>query len=137
MAGDLNDVLGGHEVKGDTVNEREARCFAKRLDMCHLMDLGAVGHRCTWRGSRKNGVRIFRRLDRGVCNDLWRLAFPDVVVKVHTRVDFSDHHPISINMAGLHRAGRRRPFQFERAWQAHQSFNEIIGTCWNLSDSIV
>ena len=131
VAGDLNDVLSRNECIGsDSFNTRKATNFARRLDSCNLMDLGAIGSKYTWRGRIVNGVRSFRRLDRGVCNEAWRVMFPDAVVRVLPRLDFSDHHPILIQPAGLLSNYRVKPFRFERVWLTHPSYNETISTYW-------
>ncbi|GAU43241.1 hypothetical protein TSUD_241320 [Trifolium subterraneum] len=66
---------------GAPVSMRRCNTFKERIDSCHLMDLGAVGPRYTWRGPIfHGGQRIFERLDRALSNDRWRLAFPEGVV---------------------------------------------------------
>lgn len=127
VAGDLNDILGSHECKGvDVINSGKVAWFARRIDACHLMDLGSVGSKFTWRGPTLNGVQTFRRLDRVLCNDNWRFSFSNAFVKVLPRVDFSDHHPILVNPYGASTVFRAKPFRFERAWQTHPDFNDVI-----------
>lgn len=63
-----------------------------------MIDIEFIGHRFTWRGPIYNGgIRIYERLDRDFCNDIWRHQFPDACVKVLSSMEFSyDHIIISI-----------------------------------------
>lgn len=104
---------------------------------CKLMDMGALGSKFTWKGRILNGVRTFRRLDRGVCNSDWRVAFPEAVVRVLPRIDFSDHHPLLIEPFGVVTNFRNKPFRFERHWQVHPLYNDVIKNCWREDLSIM
>lgn len=137
VAGDLNDVIGQHECKGYPVNTTKARRFADRIDQCHLLDLGSIGSKFTWRGPRFNGVHVLKRLDRALCNEVWRLTFPEAVVKTLPRVDFSDHHPILILPYGVIGHFRNKPFRFERAWQSHSLYKNSINAAWNPTLDVV
>lgn len=109
--------MGNHECKGgDGCNLQKARRYADRMNDCRLLDLGSIGPKFTWKGPLKNGVRTYRRLDRGLCNDEWRIQFPEAIVRVLLRVDFSDHHPILVSPFGAHCNHREKPFRFERVW---------------------
>ena len=72
---------------------RKCLNFKDHIDACKLLDLGAIGlgSNYTW--------RLFERLDRAFSNDSWRLDFPDGVVRVLLRLDFSDDHPLLICLA--------------------------------------
>lgn len=96
LAGDFNDIACAAEKKGwAPISIRKYNKFKERMDMCHLMDLGAIGSKFTWRGPiYHGGQRIFERLDRALSNGKWRLEFPDGYVKFLASLDFSDHHPI-------------------------------------------
>lgn len=74
-----------------------SRCitFNNRIQECHLMDLGFIGPKFTWKGPKLNNYdRVFERLNRGLCNMNWRLYFSKAVVRVLPRIHFSDHNPI-------------------------------------------
>jgi hypothetical protein len=96
------------------------------------MDVGAVGSRFTWRGPLYNGhMRIFERLDRALCNDEWRLMFPNAVVKVLPRIQFSDHHPIMVHLGGIQQIFGNRKFRFERAWTLHSTYKDVVHQAWD------
>jgi exonuclease III len=94
LARDFNDLANPSEKKGGVpANQRRCDNFLTRMNQCRLMDCGAIGPKYTWRGPTfHDGERIFERLDRALSNDEWRLGFPNAVVKVLPRVNFSDHH---------------------------------------------
>jgi hypothetical protein len=98
VAGDFNDIACGDENKGGAaVSMRKCNKFQERINACYLLDLGAMGHKFTWRGPiYHGGQRIYERLDRALGNERWRLSFPDGCVRVLARLDFSDHHPLLI-----------------------------------------
>jgi hypothetical protein len=70
LAGDFNDIACAAEKKGGApISIRKCNKFKERMDMCHLMDLGAIGSKFTWRGPiYHGGQRIFERLDRALSN---------------------------------------------------------------------
>lgn len=96
------------------------------------MDLGAIGSKFTWRGPLHPGYdRIFERLDCALCSDCWRMEFPDAIVRVLPRVDFSDHHPILISLQGMTCHFVNKPFKFESAWMTHGSFFDTVKHAWD------
>lgn len=83
----------------------------ERTNSCGLMDLGVVGTRFTRREALyHDGYCIFKRLDRAMCNDNWRLRIPEALVCVLPRVECSDHHPILICPYGINHVGLQRKF---------------------------
>lgn len=65
-----------------------------------------------------------------LCNDQWRIAFPNAIVKTLPQVDFSDHHPILICLHVVEEVRRERPFRFESAWLTHTYFNKDLKLWW-------
>lgn len=69
--------------------------FKNMVHLCNLVDLDFIGHKFTWRGQvYHRGSRVYERLDKGLCNEVWRMQLPNALVKVLTHLDFSNHHPI-------------------------------------------
>lgn len=99
---DFNDIALGHEKKGGApILNNKFNKFKERIDQRGLLDLGVVGSCFMWRGSIYNGGQwIFERVDRVIWNDRWTLNFPYGYVKVLTKMDFSDHHPLLICLFG-------------------------------------
>jgi hypothetical protein len=103
-----------------------------------LVDLGAVGPRFTWRGPlHHGGQRIYERLDRALCNDMWRLRFPDGYVRVLPRLDFSDHHPILICPVDNYHVIAPKLFRFESAWLLDKSYDTMIKDCWDNNSPVL
>ena len=55
-------------------------------------------------------------------NDLWRIDFPNDLVKTLLQVAFYDHHPLMVSVCGIQGVVVDRPFRFESKWQTHDSF---------------
>lgn len=124
VAGDFNDIAFANEKKrGSLVSARRCSNFRDNMDMCKLSDLGANGPRFTWRGPvYRGGKRIYERLDRAMGNEGWKLMFIDAQVKVLSRVEFSDHHPIMITLNNNNYERMYKPFHFESAWIVENNY---------------
>ncbi|WJX75538.1 hypothetical protein P8452_59063 [Trifolium repens] len=138
IAGDFNDITSQAEKQGGApVSLRRCNNFLDNINDCKLIDLGAVGSKFTWRGPLVIGhERIFERLDRAMSNDEWRLMFPEAIVKVLPRIEFSDHHPIIIMLQGIPPLMQRSKFRFEKAWMYHPNYDEFIKQQWNTSSTL-
>lgn len=138
LDGDFNDITATHEKQGGIpASQRRCATFMDRTNACQLLDLGAPGPKLTWRGPLFEGhSSVSERLDWLLCNDSWRLAFPDAFVKVLARVRFLDHHPLLLSINS--NIGERRPtnFIFESAWLTHTDFDNAVKRCWADSASI-
>ncbi|RZB83991.1 hypothetical protein D0Y65_032446 [Glycine soja] len=130
--GDFNDIVSQQEKKrGAPVSLRRCQIFKDRINNCNLMDLGALGPQFTRKGPLFNGYqRIFERLDRAFSNNSGRLQFPNVIVKVLSRVDFLDHHPLTISLHADYNGPGIKPFRFECAWLTHPSFMDVASNVW-------
>ncbi|GAU46050.1 hypothetical protein TSUD_191210 [Trifolium subterraneum] len=133
MAGDFNDIASQDEKKGGAhVIARICNNFLDNFNACKLMDLGAVGYKFTWRGPLVNGHdRLFERLDRAMSNDVWRIMFPEAIVKVLPRIEFSDHHTIIIMLQRIQPLKQRSKFRFEKAWMYHKAYGDMVKQHWN------
>jgi exonuclease III len=138
IAGDFNDIASQEEKKGGApASARKCNNFLDNINKCKLMDMGSVGTKFTWRGPLVQGHdRIFERLDRAMCNDEWRIMFPEAIVKVLTRIEFSDHHPIIILLQGTQTTRRKSKFRFEKAWMYHESYVDTVKQYWDAKASI-
>lgn len=73
--------------------------------------------------------RLYRKLDRALCNKEWRNYLSEAVVKVGTRVQ-SDHHLLLISLTSARGKGMARPFRFEAAWLKYISFRNMLKEKW-------
>ncbi|KAI9071346.1 hypothetical protein K1719_046691 [Acacia pycnantha] len=134
------DVCEGREIGGQmpwyftavyaSPHENVRGELWEKLDGSKLIDLGAQGPFFTWRGPKWSGhERVFKRLDRCLCNMEWQELFPDSMVKAGVRVS-SDHHPLIINTCPESDMRREKPFRFEAAWLKHSDFRNFLLTKW-------
>ncbi|RYQ82266.1 hypothetical protein Ahy_B10g100865 [Arachis hypogaea] len=97
------------------------------------LDLGFSGWPFTW----KRG-NLAERLDRGLSNLDWQIAFPEARIK-HLPMLKSDHSPICLQLLSPmdHNRGRR-PFRFLASWLTHPDFGnvpEVQSNCiWRIGD---
>lgn len=104
--------------------------FSDWIHSCALIDLEAAGPHFTWRGPKWEGrERVYKRLDRGLCNIKWQDAFANAVVRVLPRVH-SDHHPLLFSLE--EQKGRRgtKQFRFEKMWMTHPDFKNFWQQEW-------
>jgi len=138
MMGDFNEIAYPGEKKGGAPTDvRKCQIFNSWINDCNLMEVITAGTRFTWRGPKYNGRdRVFKKLDRVLCNIDWRLKYHDGFAKVLPRVQ-SDHHPIIVLIEGEATTNRNRPFRFEAAWTSHVEFNNFLNSKWDRDKDIV
>lgn len=83
QVGDYKETAKPHEKKGGApVDVNKCHAFQSWINWCGLLDLGCVGTKFTWRGPKWEGrERIFKRLDRALCNSYWREQFHNAIVR--------------------------------------------------------
>ncbi|XP_015972045.1 uncharacterized protein LOC107495409 [Arachis duranensis] len=109
LLGDFNSMLHNHEKSGGELSSNQSDCkeFQDCVSTCGLVDLGFTGWTYTW----KKG-NLAKRLDRGLSNLDWQIAFPETFIK-HMPMLKSDHSPICLQLSPVSSQNRgRRPFRF-------------------------
>ncbi|XP_028752958.1 uncharacterized protein LOC114712575 [Neltuma alba] len=131
LLGDFNDIRDEKEQRrGGKIDERKCRRFSENIEKCRLIDLGAEGPNMTWRGPlTSHGNRLFKRLDRGLCNQHWRNLFGEAWLRVGPRLN-SDHHPLLVFMEEKLEVRRNRPFRSEACWMKHEDFRKVVKKNW-------
>ena len=106
MAGDFSTIFDASKKTGKALfNSNSIAKFYDTLDMCGLIDMGNCGLKFMWHGPLfQNYERIFKRLDKAICNVTWRVLFPKATTKVLMRIK-SDHHSILIISSPLQSHG--------------------------------
>lgn len=88
-----------------------------------LIDLGFIDPRFKWNHGNNVETRRSTRLDRRLCDDEWRRAFP---VR-HLPHSSSDHRPIMLQTKeGAFGSLGRRHFRFQAAWLAHNVTPQML-----------
>ncbi|XP_058766533.1 uncharacterized protein LOC131640142 [Vicia villosa] len=128
LAGDFNNIAFASEKKGGAqAYSRKCKVFRNNIEECSLMDLGACGPAYTWCGPIfHRGQRIYERLDRALSNESWRLEFHEAIVKVLSRVEFSDHHPLMISLTGNKHMRSPNRFRFKSAWMLDEKHKDRL-----------
>ncbi|KAI9094816.1 hypothetical protein K1719_026622 [Acacia pycnantha] len=131
LGGDFNEIKSPLEQKGGgRVNETRCRRFNDWIQDCKLLDIEANGPLFTWRGPKWEGLeRVFKQLDRCLCNSLWQETFAGAEVRVVPRVG-SDHHPIVVMLEEEKKGFLERPFRFQATWLLHEQFAELMRHNW-------
>ncbi|KAK9926535.1 hypothetical protein M0R45_023761 [Rubus argutus] len=129
VIGDLNEMLWQHEMEGGVPWSLNRNIFLKAfLDSNNLFDIGFKGQQFTWAKKEFGEVVIQERLDRGLINDDWLLAWPDSCVTHLTRLG-SDHCPILFEHCPA--LEKRRPtFKFEAYWVDDAECFPLIEANW-------
>ncbi|XP_056695810.1 uncharacterized protein [Spinacia oleracea] len=91
----------------------------------------------TW--FRGNSSETFKsaRLDRGLCNDAWRIRFEEGSLRNIPKLK-SDHCPILISTTGFAPIPSTvRPFRFQAAWMNHAKFEEFVHVNWKSTEPLI
>ena len=93
------------------------------------IDLGYSGSKFTWPKRNWGNTAIKRRLDRGIANISWRLAYPKAAIS-HLEAIKSNHTPILWD-TNPNEEFPHRPFRFEAVWLKDDSCVPVIENAWN------
>lgn len=109
-------------MEGRVVRASSSRGLANFMDAMGMVDLGFVGFCYTLlnRGSALANIR--ERIDKGVANTQWRMAFPNANI-FHDYVP-SDHVPLVLNIFGSN-SSAPKPLKFERLWAREDGCFEV------------
>ncbi|KAI9086148.1 hypothetical protein K1719_031869 [Acacia pycnantha] len=131
LIGDFNEIRTPLEQRGGGhVSEVRCRKFNDWIEECNLIDLETSGPFFTWKGPKWQGLeRVYKRLDRGLCNIHWQEKFGEAIIRVIPKIG-SDHHPLFVCSDKENQGIRKRNFRFEAAWQMHDGFEELLRSSW-------
>ncbi|KAI9120458.1 hypothetical protein K1719_007491 [Acacia pycnantha] len=131
LAGDFNEIKSPLEQKGGgRVNETRCRRFNEWIQGCGLIDVDTKGPFFTWKGPKWERVeRVYKRLDRCLCNVEWLEKFENVVTTIVPRL-CSDHHPILVNLNAEWQGYIAKSFKYEAIWHSHEKFEAIMRDNW-------
>lgn len=95
-----------------------------------LIDIGFIGPRHTWNHSNVIETRRSVCLDKALCDDHWRRAFPEALLR-HLLHSHSDHCLIMLQT--LERESKhlgRQPFRFPAACMEYEDFGRVLNENW-------
>lgn len=137
VLGDFNEVLYAHEHDGvGNRSQAQMDAFRDALDTCGLSDIGYMGNPWTFEKKVVGGTYTRVRLDRGVANPAWTLAFPSATLE-HKTAATSDHVPLYIQYVHEN-ACSRAPwrFKYELAWERDSGLAPVVQHAWNNAGGI-
>lgn len=91
------------------------------------MDIRYTRYKYTWREPTFNGqIGVYEKLDRVFSNNTWKMQFSEAHVKVLTRLDYLDHHPILVALSDNVYMRVPISLKFECAWVVEDSYEDMI-----------
>lgn len=139
VLGDFNEVLHAHEHDGvGNRSQAQMDAFRDALDTCGLADIGYIGTDWTFEKKVAGGTYTRVRLDRGVANPAWTIAFPSAILE-HGTTASSDHTPLIVSYVHGSCSRAPRSFKYEVAWERDPSLSPLIQHAWQSSagDSVM
>jgi hypothetical protein len=120
------EKVGGKRGSGSTPNLLQEIMFE-----FGAVDLGFTGSNFTWCNKRWGRGCIRQRLDRGIANMHWRLAFPRVAI-YHLGAVNSNHNPLLID-SNLEDCLAPRSFRFKAMWAKDPRCYDVIDGAWQVN----
>ena len=129
VMGDFNFIVNEEEQLGGNKGGSSSINYLKELLFeLNAMDLGYSRNKFTWARGKWGKASIKRRLDRGVANISWRLAYPRATI-THLGAIKSDHAPILLD-TNPSDSFVHRPFRFEAVWLRDDRCSDVIEEAW-------
>ncbi|XP_075658855.1 uncharacterized protein LOC142628694 [Castanea sativa] len=119
----MGEQLGGNKGGPSSTNYLKELLFK-----LNVMDLGYSGNKFTWARGRWDKASIKSRLDRGVANISWQLAYPRATI-THLGAIKSDHALILMD-TNPSDSFAHIPFRFEIVWLRDDRCSAVIEDAW-------
>ena len=130
VLGDFNVITSTSEkLGGRDYNINKSLEFISIIEACGLVDMGYYGQNYTWCNHRRDGARIWKRLDRGMTNDKWIDIMPHSSI-THLPSIGSDHSPLLMEIGDI-QSNIIKYFRFLNCWTENDSFLSTVEQCWN------
>lgn len=131
--GDFNDIVRQNEKQGGRkVMASGSPRLHQFTQSMGFVDLGFVGFRFTWCNKRPGLANIRDRLDLGISNMSWRMAFPNTVIH-HYSITNSDHVPIILSLFDTESTSPK-PFKFELFQTRERACYGVVAAAWTGDD---
>lgn len=132
VIGDFNEILYSHEKEGGARRpDRMMQEFREALVDCQLDDMGFMGDQFT---SRRRRLR--ERLNRAVCNDGFRLLYPNATL-TNAEHSKSDHRPLVLDLEGEVSMQRSHDGvkRFEARWLKENDVIQRVTEAWERTNA--
>ncbi len=130
VLGDFNVITSiSEKLGGRDYNINKSLEFISIIEACGLIDMGYKGQNYTWCNHRRDGARIWKRLDRGLTNDKWIETMPHSSI-THLPSVGSDHSPLLMEINDT-QSNIIKYFKFLNYWTENTSFLTTVESCWN------
>ncbi|XP_019198912.1 PREDICTED: uncharacterized protein LOC109192673 [Ipomoea nil] len=130
IAGDFNSTTCREETLNySSYSAHRCADFVNWIQDEGLIDLGFSGPPLTWMKDGQNRDSKGGRLDRALCNSVWRTRFPEARVTHLARIA-SDHAPIFLQVLGERRSRPVAPFTFQAAWLTRPNIHDMVHRTW-------
>lgn len=104
--------------------------FMDMINNCGLMDPGHQGNGFTWCNGQQGTNKIYKRLDRILCNGVWFNVFPNAKVMQWTS-ETSNHKMLGFISQDKEQR-RKHGFWFEPMWLTTQEWKDIANKEWQV-----
>ncbi|XP_026459126.1 uncharacterized protein LOC113359759 [Papaver somniferum] len=132
VVGDFNCVLRLEEKKGGIPNKEVYMIdFRSWISDNGLVEADAIGKKYTWSNCQKGRRRIVSKHDREIVNNAWLYKYANWRCKALPSI-CSDHSPL-IGFGFHNTRPVRAPFRFQKMWQSHPNFLNMVENNWNQS----
>ena len=132
--GDFNYTLNEDEKKGGRRGSTlETNHLKDLMFEFRAINLGYSGSKFTWAKGNWDNTAIKRRLDKGIANNSWRLAYLKAGIS-HLGAIKSNHTLILLD-TNPNEEFAHRPFKFKVAWLRDDSCVPMIENAWNTEAS--
>ncbi|XP_048492328.1 uncharacterized protein LOC125493226 [Beta vulgaris subsp. vulgaris] len=90
VMGDFNSVLCTDDrINGVPISNAETSNFRQLLDSTRPLEVKGIGESYTWSNKRQGAGRIYSRIDRCLCNTLWKwLQVEESILKQKSRIQW-------------------------------------------------
>lgn len=131
--GDFNSTLKDGERAS---NGSSSSSFIRLREDLRIFDLGYSDPKFAWNHELNIATKRFARLDRAICEEQWRRAFPEANLR-HLPPSYLYHYPILLQLASrLDRYLGNCPFRFQVDRMEHKDFPKLHEDNWVTSGDL-
>ena len=112
------------KIGGDRLNISKLKDFNDCISSCGLYDVKSIGSTWSWHNNSQGQARIYGKLDRALCNDLWFDTIPEAYIEYRC-TSSSYHTPLLLHFKRSTNSGPK-PFMFFNHWIHCRVFGKLV-----------